>query len=98
MKKVFIFVAAFLFCLNVMSAFALTMDDNGYAWRSASYEDKMAVCQQMAEKCPADLYVDAGSWYGGLEKYYSNDNYLSDSISVYFRGSLVVKSFDQKGQ
>jgi len=60
-------------CLFVLSgvSFALTLDDNGYTWNVASYEEKVAACKELSKTNGKDYFY----WIDMLNAFYSIDNW-----------------------
>ena len=69
MKKA-CFLVIFLLILSGI-CFALTLDDNGYAWNVASYEDKSSVCKELSKANGKDYFY----WIDMLNAFYSIDNW-----------------------
>ena len=69
MKKVFLLVT-FLLILSG-ACFALTLEDNGYAWNAASYEDKSAFCKELSKTNGKDYLY----WVDIINAFYSIDNW-----------------------
>jgi len=51
--------------------FALTIEDNGYAWASVPYEDKSAVGKELSKRNGKDYLY----WIDMLDAFYSVDNW-----------------------
>jgi len=69
MGKILIFFGIFMVLAGV--CFALTIDDNGYAWVSAPYEDKSAVGKELSKRNGNDYLY----WIDMLDAFYSVDNW-----------------------
>jgi len=76
MKKVF-FLLTFLLILSSV-CFALTSDDNGYAWKTASYEEKIAICKELASAFGKDYIY----WVDMLNAFYDNANWNIQSLKM----------------
>lgn len=57
----------FFFCC-ISTAFALTLQDDGYAWNAATYEERLVVCKVLSSKIGKD-YV---WWFGALNSFYDS--------------------------
>jgi len=78
MKKAFLL---FTFLLILTSfCFALTVNDNGYAWKSASNEEKAAVCKELAKTNGKDYAY----WVDMLNAFYNVDNWNIMSSKIQF--------------
>lgn len=59
-------------CTVIMpcECFALTLDDNGYAWNSATPEERMKVCKIIASRIGRSYEW----WYINLYEFYNTNN------------------------
>jgi len=76
MKKVFLFFAFLLILTGI--CFALTVDSNGYAWGSASQEEKAAVCKELSKTNGKDYMY----WVEMFDAFYSVDNWSIMSTRI----------------
>ena len=68
MKKI---LAVFIFLLILSGVcFALTLEDNGYAWKSADDKEKIAVCKELSSTAGKDYIY----WVDVLNGFYENTN------------------------
>jgi len=78
MKKVFL---SFIFLLILTSfCFALTVNDNGYAWKAASNEEKAAVGKELAKTNGKDYAY----WVDMLNAFFTVDNWNIMSSKIQF--------------
>ncbi|MBU0548688.1 MAG: hypothetical protein KKH57_08100 [Candidatus Omnitrophica bacterium] len=92
MKKVF-----FLFILLLISSsvcLALTTDDNGYAWKAASYEEKIAVCKELTSTIGKDYTY----WIDMFNAFYDNNNWNIKSLKIKEVAVLMPFSEQPPGQ
>jgi len=76
MKKVFFL---FFFTLMLSSvSFALAPEDNGYAWNTASYEEKVALCKELSKTNGKDYSY----WIDMLNGFYSINNWAILSTKI----------------
>jgi len=77
MKKAFFCLAFLLILLSVCSA--LTTDDDGYAWNTATYEEKKEVEIELQKLHSTDIYI---GWIPTLNEFYdtTDKNVLSIKI------------------
>lgn len=76
MNKPLLWSVIFLFLPCI--CFALTADDNGYAWIAAGSEEKSAVCRQLAETNSKDSVY----WVEMLDAFYGMDNWQIRSLKI----------------
>jgi len=76
MKKVY-FLFIFLLILSSV-CFALTLEDNGYAWKSADEKEKVAVCKELSSKFGKDYIY----WVEVLNGFYGNANWNIQSLKI----------------
>jgi len=76
MKKILLLFISFLTLSSV--CFAITPDDNGYAWNAAGYEEKVAACKELSKTTGKDYIY----WVEMFNAFYSinNWNILSSKI------------------
>jgi hypothetical protein len=59
-------ISIFLVFMFVGVCFALSVDDNGYAWNSANYEKRIALCKKISAKIGKDFIW----WFGAFNAFY----------------------------
>ena len=92
MKKVF-FLFIFLLILSSV-CFALTPDDNGYAWKAASHEDKIAACKELSSTIGKDYIY----WLDVLNAFYENNNWNIQSLKIKEVAAQIPLSEQTLGQ
>jgi hypothetical protein len=92
MKKVF-FLLTFLLILSSV-CFALTLDDNGYVWKAASYEEKVAVCKELSSTIGKDYIY----WVDVLNAFYENNNWNIQSLKIKEVATQIPLSEQSSGQ
>lgn len=76
MKKI---IFLFIFGLILSGVcFALTPEDNGYAWKKASQDDKIAVCKGL----PSTIGQSETYWVEVLDGFYETDNWNIQSLKI----------------
>lgn len=76
MKKVF-FLFIFLLILSGF-CYALTPDDNGYAWKAASSEERVVICKELSSSIGKDYTY----WMELLNGFYENTNWNIVSMKI----------------
>lgn len=92
MKKLFFSLIFFLLLSSV--CFALTTDDNGYAWKTASYEERIAVCKELASTIGKDHIY----WVDMLNAFYDSANWNIQSLKIKEVAAQIPLSEQSSGQ
>ena len=91
MKRIFLMII--IFSLFSRICFALTVEDNGYAWNSSNYEERIQVCKQLSLKIGKDYLW----WFGAFNAFYdtTDGNILRIKIK---EAAVLLPAFDQPAE
>lgn len=80
--------------IPVAICFALTTDANGYAWKAASYKEKVAIGKELANTLGKDYLY----WVDMLDAFYAVDNWNIQSLKIKDVVAQIPISEDKPGQ
>ena len=76
MKKAILSIIFLLILSSI--CLALTVDDNGYAWKAATQDDKIAVCKELSKTVGKDYTY----WIDMLNAFYNTTNWNIQSMKI----------------